>query len=103
MAGRDGRVLRRPRPPARPGLLAADRGLPPRGPARRHHPHPRQHDHRLTHSHLPGPVMTSFSTISDRLGELAIEVPSWAYGNSGTRFRVFGTPGTPRTVEEKIA
>ena len=47
--------------------------------------------------------MTSFSTISDRLDELAIEVPSWAYGNSGTRFRVFGTPGTPRTVEEKIA
>jgi L-rhamnose isomerase/sugar isomerase len=47
--------------------------------------------------------MTTFSTISDRLGELAIEVPSWAYGNSGTRFKVFGTPGTPRTVEEKIA
>jgi L-rhamnose isomerase/sugar isomerase len=47
--------------------------------------------------------MTSFSTISDRLGELAIEVPSWAYGNSGTRFKVFGTPGTPRTVQEKIA
>lgn len=46
---------------------------------------------------------TGFSTISDRLGELAIEVPSWAYGNSGTRFKVFGTPGTPRTVEEKIA
>jgi L-rhamnose isomerase/sugar isomerase len=46
---------------------------------------------------------SGFSTISDRLGELAIEVPSWAYGNSGTRFRVFGTPGTPRTVEEKIA
>lgn len=32
-----------------------------------------------------------------------IEVPSWAYGNSGTRFRVFTTPGTPRSVEEKIA
>jgi len=47
--------------------------------------------------------MTTFSAISNRLGELAIEVPSWAYGNSGTRFRVFGTPGTPRTVEEKIA
>ncbi|WP_299929045.1 L-rhamnose isomerase [uncultured Nocardioides sp.] len=46
---------------------------------------------------------SGFSAISDRLGELAIEVPSWAYGNSGTRFRVFGTPGTPRTVEEKIA
>ena len=37
------------------------------------------------------------------LDQLAIEVPSWAYGNSGTRFRVFGTPGTPRTVQEKIA
>ncbi|WP_353509335.1 L-rhamnose isomerase [Intrasporangium sp.] len=47
--------------------------------------------------------MTSFESISDRLGELAIEVPSWAYGNSGTRFKVFGSPGTPRTVEEKIA
>jgi L-rhamnose isomerase/sugar isomerase len=47
--------------------------------------------------------MTTFSDISDRLGDLAIEVPSWAYGNSGTRFRVFGSPGTPRTVQEKIA
>ena len=37
------------------------------------------------------------------LDSLAIEVPSWAYGNSGTRFRVFTTPGTPRTVREKIA
>ena len=27
---------------------------------------------------------------------LAIELPSWAFGNSGTRFKVFGTPGTPR-------
>ncbi|MCW2689366.1 MAG: rhamnose isomerase, partial [Mycobacterium sp.] len=34
---------------------------------------------------------------------LAIELPSWAFGNSGTRFKVFGTPGTPRTIEEKIA
>lgn len=33
----------------------------------------------------------------------AIELPSWAFGNSGTRFRVFGTPGTPRTPYEKIA
>ncbi|MGA7207208.1 MAG: L-rhamnose isomerase [Specibacter sp.] len=43
------------------------------------------------------------NSISDGLSELAIEVPSWAYGNSGTRFKVFGTPGTPRTVQEKIA
>ena len=37
------------------------------------------------------------------LDNLAIELPSWAFGNSGTRFKVFGTPGTPRTVREKIA
>src|SRR5215216_6401694 len=47
--------------------------------------------------------MTTFDQITGRLGELAIEVPSWAYGNSGTRFKVFGTPGTPRTVQEKLA
>jgi L-rhamnose isomerase/sugar isomerase len=32
-----------------------------------------------------------------------IEVPSWAYGNSGTRFKVFAQPGVPRTPAEKIA
>ena len=47
--------------------------------------------------------MTTFSEISSQLDGQAIEVPSWAYGNSGTRFKVFGTAGTPRTVEEKIA
>jgi L-rhamnose isomerase/sugar isomerase len=46
---------------------------------------------------------TGFDQVTDRLAHLAIEVPSWAYGNSGTRFKVFGTPGTPRSVEEKIA
>ncbi len=33
----------------------------------------------------------------------AIELPSWAFGNSGTRFRVFPTPGTARDPFEKIA
>jgi L-rhamnose isomerase/sugar isomerase len=47
--------------------------------------------------------MTTFEAVSRQLDSLAIEVPSWAYGNSGTRFKVFGSPGTPRTVEEKIA
>jgi len=32
-----------------------------------------------------------------------IETPSWAYGNSGTRFKVFGQPGVPRNPFEKIA
>jgi len=39
----------------------------------------------------------------DVLGRTEIELPSWAFGNSGTRFRVFPSAGTPRTVEEKIA
>jgi L-rhamnose isomerase/sugar isomerase len=46
--------------------------------------------------------MTTFEDIAQRLETLAIEVPSWAYGNSGTRFKVFGAPGTARSVEEKI-
>jgi L-rhamnose isomerase / sugar isomerase len=46
--------------------------------------------------------MTTFASIVDDLDRLAVEVPSWAYGNSGTRFKVFSTPGTPRTVQEKI-
>jgi len=37
------------------------------------------------------------------LRELRIEVPSWAYGNSGTRFKVFGQPGVPRDPFEKLA
>ena len=36
------------------------------------------------------------------LNAQAIELPSWAFGNTGTRFKVFSTPGTPRTVYEKI-
>lgn len=47
--------------------------------------------------------MTTFHEIAPLLEGQAIEVPSWAYGNSGTRFKVFGSAGTPRTVEEKIA
>ncbi len=41
--------------------------------------------------------------MSTLLDNLAIELPSWAFGNSGTRFKVFGTAGTPRTIAEKIA
>ncbi|WP_210480168.1 L-rhamnose isomerase [Naasia sp. SYSU D00948] len=47
--------------------------------------------------------MTDFSAITDQLAEQAIELPSWAFGNSGTRFRVFGQPGVPRDPFEKIA
>lgn len=37
------------------------------------------------------------------LREQRIETPSWAYGNSGTRFKVFAQAGVPRTPQEKIA
>jgi L-rhamnose isomerase/sugar isomerase len=47
--------------------------------------------------------MVKFSDIAPQLETQVIELPSWAFGNSGTRFKVFGTPGTPRTPQEKIA
>ncbi|WP_210508381.1 L-rhamnose isomerase [Naasia sp. SYSU D00057] len=47
--------------------------------------------------------MTDFSAITAQLADQAIELPSWAFGNSGTRFRVFGQAGVPRDPFEKIA
>ncbi|MBB5077072.1 L-rhamnose isomerase [Nonomuraea endophytica] len=41
--------------------------------------------------------------IRPRLREQRIETPSWAYGNSGTRFKVFAQPGVPRDPYEKLA
>jgi L-rhamnose isomerase/sugar isomerase len=43
------------------------------------------------------------NAVLDVLARQAIELPSWAFGNSGTRFKVFATAGTPRTVQEKLA
>jgi Predicted sugar isomerase len=47
--------------------------------------------------------MTDLTDISSALAAQAIELPSWAFGNSGTRFKVFGSPGTPRDPFEKIS
>ncbi|MDQ1554511.1 MAG: L-rhamnose isomerase / sugar isomerase [Microbacteriaceae bacterium] len=47
--------------------------------------------------------MTEFTSIASALAEQAIELPSWAFGNSGTRFKVFGSPGTARDPFEKIS
>ncbi|MBC7187316.1 MAG: L-rhamnose isomerase [Calditrichaeota bacterium] len=33
---------------------------------------------------------------------ICIETPSWGYGDSGTRFKVFRQPGVPRTIFEKL-
>jgi L-rhamnose isomerase/sugar isomerase len=45
----------------------------------------------------------AFAEIADRLTEQAIELPSWAFGNSGTRFKVFGQAGVPRDPFEKVS
>jgi L-rhamnose isomerase/sugar isomerase len=41
--------------------------------------------------------------VIQRIGALRVETPSWGYGNSGTRFKVFAQPGAARTVWEKLA
>lgn len=38
-----------------------------------------------------------------RIQSFAIETPSWGYGNSGTRFKVFAWPGAARDLHEKLA
>lgn len=43
------------------------------------------------------------ATAKQQLDLLKIEVPSWAYGNSGTRFKVFAQPGVPRDPFEKVS
>ena len=47
--------------------------------------------------------MSRLDAIADVLARQAIEVPSWAFGNSGTRFKVFAQPGVPRDPYEKVA
>jgi L-rhamnose isomerase / sugar isomerase len=45
--------------------------------------------------------MRDLTEVKDALKEHQIELPSWAFGNSGTRFKVFGQPGVPRDPYEK--
>jgi L-rhamnose isomerase/sugar isomerase len=46
--------------------------------------------------------MATFGDIAGELERQWIELPSWAFGNSGTRFKVFAQPGMPRTPYEKL-
>jgi len=45
--------------------------------------------------------MRDLTAVKDALKNHQIELPSWAFGNSGTRFKVFGQPGVPRDPYEK--
>lgn len=46
--------------------------------------------------------MTELAAVKAALKTQAVETPSWAYGNSGTRFKVFAQPGVPRDPFEKL-
>ncbi|WEH13965.1 L-rhamnose isomerase [Streptomyces sp. VNUA24] len=46
--------------------------------------------------------MTELAAVKAALKTQAVETPSWAYGNSGTRFKVFAQKGVPRDPWEKL-
>ncbi|SQD96800.1 putative sugar isomerase R00627 [Parafrankia sp. Ea1.12] len=47
-------------------------------------------------------MMRAFSQATEDLARQEIELPSWAFGNSGTRFKVFPQRGIPRDPFEKV-
>jgi len=47
-------------------------------------------------------MTTDTAGVKAALATQHIELPSWAFGNSGTRFKVFGQPGVPRNAFEKV-
>ncbi|WP_326624923.1 MULTISPECIES: L-rhamnose isomerase [unclassified Streptomyces] len=46
--------------------------------------------------------MPDIAAVKAALANQRIETPSWGYGNSGTRFKVFAQEGVPRTPREKL-
>jgi L-rhamnose isomerase/sugar isomerase len=46
--------------------------------------------------------VTDLAAVKAALKSQAVETPSWAYGNSGTRFKVFAQAGVPRSPWEKL-
>jgi L-rhamnose isomerase/sugar isomerase len=46
--------------------------------------------------------VTELAAVKAALKTQAVETPSWAYGNSGTRFKVFAQAGVPRNPYEKL-
>ena len=41
--------------------------------------------------------------VKSKLKAQEVETPSWGYGNSGTRFRVFPQSGAARDVHERLS
>src|ERR1700722_12692762 len=52
--------------------------------------------------HPGGALMPDLTAVKSALRAHKIETPSWAFGNSGTRFKVFPQLGIPRNPREKI-
>src|SRR5919108_1340991 len=48
------------------------------------------------------PATDALSRVRPALSRLQVETPSWGYGNSGTRFKVFPQAGVPRDAFEKV-
>ncbi len=46
--------------------------------------------------------MSDISTVKAELARQWVDMPSWAFGNSGTRFKVFAQPGVARDPYEKL-
>ncbi len=41
--------------------------------------------------------------VKQKLHDQKIELPSWSFGNAGTRFQVFSWPGAARDIHERVA
>jgi L-rhamnose isomerase/sugar isomerase len=58
---------------------------------------------RPTPNRLKVTAMSDMTKVKEALSSQRIETPSWAFGNSGTRFKVFTQVGVARNPYEKIA
>src|SRR4051794_17241701 len=45
----------------------------------------------------------NINAVVEKIQQFTVETPSWGYGNSGTRFKVFPWPGAARILREKLA
>lgn len=59
----------------------------------------------MTHREVDMPSIAgggNLAAVRQSLLAQRVETPSWGFGNSGTRFAVFGQPGVPRDPYEKL-
>jgi L-rhamnose isomerase / sugar isomerase len=84
----------------RRSLCAADRVEQHRRPAGTIEPN---ESSRQIRPMAPEADVTSNQAVVAALRSQRIELPSWAFGNSGTRFKVFAQKGVPRDPYEKVA